>query len=102
MAISADTVERFVLEHNYELLILQSTSLLCGHRGVICVQKKLILTLNEYEVPTRKIMLVLSKELCSDFNIDCIGNDVKNYLRNKMKKLFEERESQKLYGYFLD
>ncbi|KAG7975489.1 hypothetical protein I3843_06G102100 [Carya illinoinensis] len=73
-----------------------------GHRGVTRVQKKLILTLNESGVPTRKIMSVLSKESGSDFNIGCIGKDVENYLGNKRRKLFEEGDAQRLYAYFLN
>ncbi|KAG2702362.1 hypothetical protein I3760_06G085400 [Carya illinoinensis] len=93
---------KFVPEHNHDLLTPRSTSLLRGHRGVTRVQKKLILTLNESGVPTRKIMSVLSKELGSDFNIGCIGKDVENYLENKRRKLFEEGDAQRLYAYFLD
>ncbi|KAG7952022.1 hypothetical protein I3843_12G037200 [Carya illinoinensis] len=65
-------------------------------------KKKLIMTLNESGVPTRKIMSVLSKESGGDFNIGCIGKDVENYLGNKRKKLFEEGDAQRLYTYFLD
>ncbi|KAG6702791.1 hypothetical protein I3842_07G052900 [Carya illinoinensis] len=96
------TVCKFVREHNHELLTPRSTSLLRGHRGVTHVQKKLILTLNESGVPTRKIMSVLSKESGGDFNIGCIGKDVENYLGNKKRKLFEEGDAQRLYAYFLD
>ncbi|KAG6713647.1 hypothetical protein I3842_05G163700 [Carya illinoinensis] len=81
---------KFVPEHNHELLTPRSTSLLCGHRGVTRVQKKLILTLNESVVLTKKIMTMLSKESGGDFNIGCIGKDVENYLGNKRRKLFEE------------
>ncbi|KAG7973808.1 hypothetical protein I3843_06G015600 [Carya illinoinensis] len=93
---------KFVLEHNHVLLTTRSTSSLCGHRGVTRVQKKLILTLNESGIPTRKIMSVLSKESGGDFNTGCIGKDVENYLENKRRKLFEEGDTQKLYAYFLD
>ncbi|KAG6730868.1 hypothetical protein I3842_01G101000 [Carya illinoinensis] len=96
------TVCKFVREHNHELLTPRSTSLLRGHKGVTRVQKKLILTLNESGVPTRKIMSVLSKESGGDFNIGCIGKDVENYLGNKRRKLFEEGDAQRLYAYFLD
>ncbi|KAG7996493.1 hypothetical protein I3843_01G162700 [Carya illinoinensis] len=96
------TVCKFVREHNHELLTPRSTSLLRGHRGVTRVQKKLILTLNESGVPTRKLMSVLSKESGGDFNIGCIGKDVENYLENKKRKLFEEGDAQRLYAYFLD
>ncbi|XP_042978660.1 protein FAR1-RELATED SEQUENCE 5-like [Carya illinoinensis] len=47
-------------------------------------------------------MSVLSKESGGDFNIGCIGKDVKNYLKNKRRKLFEEGDAQRLYVYFLD
>ncbi|KAG6705508.1 hypothetical protein I3842_07G182100 [Carya illinoinensis] len=93
---------KFVPEHNHVLLTPRSTSLLRGHRGVTRVQKKLILTLNESGIPTRKIMSVLSKESSSDFNTGCIGKDVENYLGNKRRKLFEEGDAQRLYAYFLD
>ncbi|KAG2669426.1 hypothetical protein I3760_14G033900 [Carya illinoinensis] len=93
---------KFVMEHNHGLLTPRSTSFLRGHRGVTRVQKKLIMTLNESGVPTRKIMSVLSKESGGDFNIGCIGKDVENYLGNKRKKLFEEGDAQRLYTYFLD
>ncbi|XP_042944838.1 protein FAR1-RELATED SEQUENCE 5-like [Carya illinoinensis] len=93
---------KFVPEHNHVLLTPRSTSLLRGHRGVTRVQKKLILTLNESGIPTRKIMSVLSKESGGDFNTGCIGKDVDNYLGNKRRKLFEEGDAQRLYAYFLD
>ncbi|KAG7992258.1 hypothetical protein I3843_02G119000 [Carya illinoinensis] len=93
---------KFVMEHNHGLLTPRSTSFLRGHRGVTRVQKKLIMTLNESGVPTRKIMSVLSKESGGDFNIGCIGKDVENYLGNKRKKLFEKGDAQRLYTYFLD
>ncbi|KAG7957021.1 hypothetical protein I3843_11G153900 [Carya illinoinensis] len=93
---------KFVPEHNHVLLTPRSTSLLHGHRGVTRVQKKLILTLNESSIPTRKIMSVLSKESGGDFNTGCISKDVKNYLGNKRRKLFEEGDAQRLYAYFLD
>ncbi|KAG7943650.1 hypothetical protein I3843_15G052100 [Carya illinoinensis] len=93
---------KFIREHNHELLTPRSTSLLHGHRGVTRVQKKLILTLNESGVPTRKIMSVLSKESGGDFNVGCIGKDVENFLGNKRRKLFEEGDAQRLYAYFLD
>ncbi|KAG6648959.1 hypothetical protein CIPAW_07G179900 [Carya illinoinensis] len=93
---------KFVPEHNHVLLTLRSTRLLRGHRGVTRVQKKLILTLNESGIPTRKIMSVLSKESGGDFNTGCIGKDVENYLENKIRKLFEEGDAQRLYAYFLD
>ncbi|KAG2666810.1 hypothetical protein I3760_15G082400 [Carya illinoinensis] len=106
MAIRKDgeqwAVTKFVPEHNHELLTLRSTSLLRGHRGVTRAQKKLILTLNESGVPTRKIMSVLSKESGGDFNVGCIGKDVENFLGNKRRKLFEEGDAQRLYAYFLD
>ncbi|KAG6732290.1 hypothetical protein I3842_01G169800 [Carya illinoinensis] len=81
------TVCKFVREHNHELLIPRSTSLLRGHRGITRVQKKLILTLNESG---------------GDFNIGCIDKDVENYLENKRRKLFEEGDAQRLYAYFLN
>ncbi|KAG7941886.1 hypothetical protein I3843_16G070500 [Carya illinoinensis] len=93
---------KFVLQHNHVLLTPKSTGLLRGHRGVTRVQKKLIMTLNESGVPTRKIMSVLSKEAGGDFNIGCIGKDVENYLGNQRRKLFEEGDAQRLYAYFLD
>ncbi|KAG6635776.1 hypothetical protein CIPAW_11G065400 [Carya illinoinensis] len=96
------TVCKFIREHNHELLTPRSISLLRGHRGVTRVQKKLILTLNESSVPTRKIMSVLSKESGSVFNVGCIGKDVENYLGNERRKLFEEGDAQRLYAYFLD
>ncbi|XP_042988798.1 protein FAR1-RELATED SEQUENCE 5-like [Carya illinoinensis] len=96
------TVCKFIREHNHELLTPRSTSLFRGHRGVTRVQKKLILTLNESGVPTRKIMSVLSKESGGDFNVGCIGKDVENFLGNKRRKLFEEGDAQRLYAYFLD
>ena len=91
-------VYKFVPEHNYKLLTPRSTSLLRRYREVTHVQKKLILSLNESDVSIRIIMSVLSKESSDDFNIDCIGKDVENYLRNKRRKLFEEGDAQKLYA----
>lgn len=52
-------------------------------------EKKFILTLNEFGVPTKKIKSVLIKELSDDFNTSCIGKDIKIYLKNK-RKLFKE------------
>ena len=95
-------VNKFVVEHNHILLTPRSTSLLRGHRGVTKVQKKLIMTLNESGVPTRKIMSVLSKESGGDFNVGCIGKDVENYLGTKRRKIFEEGDAQRLYSYFID
>ncbi|XP_035539647.1 protein FAR1-RELATED SEQUENCE 5-like [Juglans regia] len=60
------------------------------------------MTLNDSSVSTRKIMLVLSKELGGDFNVGCIGKDVENYLGNKRRKVFEEGNAQMLYSYFLE
>ncbi|KAG6644800.1 hypothetical protein CIPAW_08G077800 [Carya illinoinensis] len=82
---------KFIREHNHELLTPRSTSLFRRHRGV-----------TRSGIPTRKIMPVLSKESGGDFNIGCIGKDVENYLENKRRKLFEERDAQRLYEYFLD
>ncbi|KAG7986128.1 hypothetical protein I3843_03G065600 [Carya illinoinensis] len=96
------TACKFICEHNHELLTPRSISLLRRHRGVTRVQKKLILTLNESDVPTRKIVSVLSKESGGDFNVGCISKDVENYLGNKRRKLFEEGDAQRLYAYFLD
>ncbi|KAF5469479.1 hypothetical protein F2P56_013547 [Juglans regia] len=47
-------------------------------------------------------MSMLSKKSGGDFNVGCIGEDVENYLGNKMRKLFEKEDAQKLYAYFLD
>ena len=91
-----------MLEYNHELLTLISTSLLRGHRGVTRVQKNLIFTLNEFGVPTRKIMSVLSKEVGGDFKIGCIGKNVENYLGDKRRKLFEKGDAQRLYACFLE
>ncbi|XP_035545018.1 protein FAR1-RELATED SEQUENCE 5-like [Juglans regia] len=95
-------VNKFVVGHNHILLTPRSTSFLCGHRGVTKVQKKLIMTLNESGVPTRKIMSVLSKDSGGEFNVGCIGKDVENYLGSKRRKIFEEGDAQRLYSYFLD
>ncbi|KAG2666757.1 hypothetical protein I3760_15G079000 [Carya illinoinensis] len=95
-------VNKFVVGHNHILLTPRSTSFLRGHRGVSKVQKKLIMTLNESSVPTRKIMSVLSKESGGDFNVGCIGKDVENYVGNKRRKVFEEGDAQRLYCYFVD
>ncbi|KAG7990683.1 hypothetical protein I3843_02G036900 [Carya illinoinensis] len=95
-------VTKFVPKHNHELLTPRSTSLLRGHRGVTRAQKKLILTLNEFSVPIRNIMSVLSKESSSDFNVGCIGQDVETFLGNKRRKLFEEGDAQRLYAYLFD
>ncbi|KAG6699806.1 hypothetical protein I3842_08G081800 [Carya illinoinensis] len=95
-------VNKFVVGHNHILLTPRSTSFLRGHRGVSKVQKKLIMTLNESGVPTRKIMSVLSKESGGDFNVGCIGKDVENYVGNKRRKVFEEGDAQRLYCYFVD
>ncbi|KAK0588019.1 hypothetical protein LWI29_032987 [Acer saccharum] len=95
-------VNKFVIEHNHILLAPRSTRLLRGHRGVTKVQKKLIMTLNEFDVPTRKIISVLSKESGGDFNVGCIGKDVENYLGSKRRKIFEEGDAQRLYSYFID
>ncbi|KAG6661775.1 hypothetical protein CIPAW_03G198800 [Carya illinoinensis] len=95
-------VNKFVVGHNHILLTPRSASLLRGNRKVTKVQKKLIMTLNESGVPTRKIMSVLSKESGGDFNVGCIGKDVENYLGNKRRKVFEEGDAQRLYSYFLE
>ncbi|KAG6628924.1 hypothetical protein CIPAW_14G046800 [Carya illinoinensis] len=95
-------VNKFVVRHNHILLTPRSASLLRGNRKVTKVQKKLIMTLNESSVPTRKIMSVLSKESGGDFNVGCIGKDVENYLGNKRRKVFEEGDVQRLYSYFLE
>ncbi|XP_042958169.1 protein FAR1-RELATED SEQUENCE 5-like [Carya illinoinensis] len=95
-------VNKFVVGHNHILLTPRSASLLRGNRKVTKVQKKLIITLNESGVPTRKIMSVLSKESGGDFNVGCIGKDVENYLGNKRRKVFEEGDAQRLYSYFLE
>ncbi|KAF5447954.1 hypothetical protein F2P56_033464 [Juglans regia] len=95
-------VNKFVVGHNHILLTPRSTRLLRGHRGVSKVQKKLIMTLNESGVPTRKIMSVLSKDSGGDFNVGCIGKDVENYLGSQRRKIFEEGDAQRLYSYFLD
>lgn len=50
-------------------------------------KKKLILILNESNVLTRNIMSVLSKESGENFNIDCVGKDVENYLGNKRENV---------------
>ncbi|KAG2707007.1 hypothetical protein I3760_05G127900 [Carya illinoinensis] len=94
-------VNKFVVGHNHILLTPRSTSFLRGHKGVTKVQKKLLMTLNEFGVPTRNIMSVLSKDSGGNFNVGCIGKDVENYLRSKSRKVFEEG-AQKLYSYFLD
>ncbi|KAG6733034.1 hypothetical protein I3842_01G207000 [Carya illinoinensis] len=95
-------VNKFVVGHNHILLTPRSTSFLRGHRGVTKVQKKLIMTLNESGVPTRKIMSMLSKESGGDFNVGCIGKDVENFLGTKRRKVFEEGDAQRLYSYFRD
>ncbi|KAG2690939.1 hypothetical protein I3760_09G214000 [Carya illinoinensis] len=95
-------VNKFVVGHNHILLTPRSASLLRGNRKVTKVQKKLIMTLNEFSVPTRKIMSVLSKESGDDFNVGCIGKDIENYLENKRRKVFEEGNAQRLYSYFLE
>ncbi|KAF5477811.1 hypothetical protein F2P56_004424, partial [Juglans regia] len=95
-------VNKFVVGHNHILLTPRSTSFLRGHRGVSKVQKKLIMTLNESGVPTRKIMSVLSKDSGGDFSVGCIGKDVENYLGSQRRKIFEEGDAQMLYSYFLD
>ncbi|KAG6678621.1 hypothetical protein I3842_14G089900 [Carya illinoinensis] len=95
-------VNKFVVGHNHILLTPRSTSFLRGHRGVTKVQKKLIMTLNESGVPTRKIMSVLSQDSGGEFNVGCIGKDVENYVGSKRRKIFEEGDAQRLYSYFLD
>ncbi|KAG6678476.1 hypothetical protein I3842_14G082300 [Carya illinoinensis] len=95
-------VNKFVVRHNHVLLKLRSASLHRGNMKVTKVQKKLIMTLNEFGVSTRKIMSVLNKESGGDFNVGCIGKDVENYLRNKKRKVFEEGDAQMLYSYFLE
>ncbi|KAF5471376.1 hypothetical protein F2P56_008184 [Juglans regia] len=95
-------VNKFVIGHNHILLTLRSISFLRGHRGVSKVQKKLIMTLNESGVSTRKIMSVLSKDSGGDFNVGCIGKDVENYLGSQRRKIFAEGDAQRLYSYFLD
>lgn len=47
------------------------------------------------------IMSALSKESDCDFNIGCIGKDVKNYLKKKEKIVWKE-DVQRLYDYFFD
>lgn len=47
------------------------------------------MTLNESDILTRKIILVLSKESDCNFNISCIGKNVENFFGNKRRKLFE-------------
>ncbi|KAG6718229.1 hypothetical protein I3842_04G139300 [Carya illinoinensis] len=95
-------VNKFIVGHNHILLTSRSASLLRGNRNVTKVQKKLIMTLNETGVSTRKIMSVLSKKSGGDFNVGYIGKDVENYLRNKRRKVFEEGDAQRLYSYFLE
>lgn len=55
--------------------------------------------MNESDESIKKIML--NKKLGGDFNVGCIGKDVKNYLKNKRKKLFKEGDAQMMYDYFL-
>ena len=92
-------VSKFVDKHNHELLTPRSTSFLRGHRK-ITTQKNLINTLNKAGVPTRKIVSVLSQESGGHYNIGCTLVDVQNYIENKRKKVFEERDAQRLYRYF--
>jgi len=76
--------------------------LLRGHRVVTRAQKNLIDTLNESDVPLRKIMTVLSKESGGDHNVGCIAKDIQNYVGNKRRFRFKEGDAQKMYNYFLE
>ncbi|GLT53348.1 hypothetical protein SLA2020_266260 [Shorea laevis] len=96
------TICKFITEHNHELLSPRSTSLLRGHRVVTRAKINLIDTLNESNVPPRKIMSVLSKESGGDHNVGCIAKDVQNYLGNRRRNLFGEGNAQKMYNYFLE
>jgi hypothetical protein len=60
---------KFAVKHNDELLSHKSTCFLCGHRVVTPTQRSLIDTLNEFSVPPKKIMSMLSKESDGDYNI---------------------------------
>lgn len=82
-----------MLEYNHELLIPRSTSLHCGQRRVTDVKKKLILILNEFGISTKKTMLALSNGSNDNFNVGYIDKNVKNYLENKKRKMFEEGDA---------
>ena len=91
---------KFVEDHNYELLIPKSTSMLRGHRVITNAKRNLIDTLNETCIPLSKIMSVLSKESGGDYNVGCIPVDIQNYLGNKRRKSLQYRDAQGMYKYF--
>ena len=89
--------------HNHELhLTPKSTSLVRGHRVISRSKKNLIDILNELGVPTRKIMLVLSKESNGYYNVGCVAIDVQNYLGNKRRKLLQDGDAQRMYSHFTE
>ena len=94
-------ISKFVAKHNYELLSPKSTCFLRRHRVVTPTQRSLIDTLNEFGVPPRKIISVLSKESGGDHNIGSVAKDVENYLGNRRSALIGKGDAQKMYNYFL-
>ena len=95
-------VTKFVDNHNHELLTPKSTSLLRGHRVILHAQKTLIDTLNEFGVPTRKIVSMLSKESGGDYNVGCVAVDVQNYFGSKRRKLLQDGDAQRIYSHFTE
>ena len=53
-----------------------------------------------YLLPTRKIILVLSKESSYDYNVGCVVVDVQNYLGSKRRKLLQDGDAQGMYSHF--
>ena len=89
---------KFVDNHNHELhLTPRSTSLLLGHRVISRVKKNIKDILNELDVPTRKIMSMLSKEFDGDYKVGYVVVDIQNYLGNKRRKLLQDGDAHKVF-----
>ena len=91
-------VTKFVDNHNHELhLTPRSTSLLLGHKVISRAKKNIKDILNELDVPTRKIMSMLSKEFDGDYKVGYVVVDIQNYLGNKRRKLLQDGDAHKVF-----
>ena len=92
-------VIRLDLDHNHRLQPKDREQLFSGHKYMIEMEKAIIRTLNDNNIPTRKMISVLSYLIGGVTTLPYKKKDVANF-RTKLNKIITRSDMKQALNYF--
>ena len=94
-------ITRLELDHNHPIHLDQSEQIFSGHKYMTEMEKVIIRTLNDNNIPTRKMISVLSYLIGGVTTLPYKKKDVANF-RTKLNKIITRSDMKQALNYFTE